>query len=61
MGPTLPDLKDRLGVDYERISEALIFTSIGVLTGAPIAGFLHERMYKYSELLLAAGKYMCLE
>ena len=28
-GPTLPDLKDRIGVDYEEISRALVGKSIG--------------------------------
>ena len=56
VGPTLPDLKDRLGVDYEQISRALIFISVGVMTGSPISGYLHERLYPHSELLLAIGK-----
>jgi FHS family Na+ dependent glucose MFS transporter 1 len=55
IGPTLPDLTDRLGVDYEKVSSALAAKSVGFATGAVIGGFLHEKFYTHSELILACG------
>ena len=47
IGPTLPDLKDLVGVNYEEISRALVAKSAGLFVGAFIGGILHERFYRY--------------
>lgn len=47
------DLKDNLGVDYEDVSGALVAKSSGFAVGAVIGGFLHEKFYRKSELIIA--------
>ena len=39
-GPTLPDLRDRLGVTQEQISRVLMGRTLGFMIGAIIGGFL---------------------
>ena len=56
VGPTLPDLKDQLRVNYEEVSRVLVGKGIGMLFGAVIGGFINERFYKYVDLFMA----MCL-
>lgn len=54
-GPTLQDLKDQLGVSYEQMSGALGARSIGAMVGAIMGGFINERFYRHSELILACS------
>ena len=58
IGPTLQDLKDNLGVDYETVSGALGIKSIGQMVGAIMGGFMHERYYQHSELILACALWL---
>ena len=54
----MPDLKDRIGVNYEVISKALVAKSLGSIVGAIVGGFTHERFYRHSELIIACGLWL---
>ena len=56
VGPTLPALSDKLGVNYEEISRALSGKSIGLMLGSILGGFLHEKFYKQTDLLISIGE-----
>ena len=58
IGPTLIDLKDYLGVDYEDVTGTLVARSIGFAVGAVIGGFLHEKFYRKSELIIALSLWL---
>ncbi len=55
VGPTIPDLMERLDVNYEQFSVALGSKGYGMLTGAVVGGFLHERFCRHIDLLVAIG------
>ena len=55
MGPCIPDLKVRLGLNYEEISRAFIGPSISIVIGAVIGGVLHQRFQRLSPLFFAFG------
>ena len=57
-GPCIPDLKDKLGLNYEEISRAMVGTSVGLIVAAIIGGLLHERFYKHGDLLMAIGTFV---
>ncbi len=58
-GPTLNDLKDRLGVDIEAISRAMVWHHVGWTFGALLCGAIYERLPKYSDLLLTLACLLC--
>ena len=43
VGPTLLDLKDRVGANYEEISRTLVARSVGYFFSALIGGTLADR------------------
>ena len=43
VGPTLLDLKDRVGANYEEISRTLVARSVGYFFSAVIGGTLADR------------------
>ena len=45
IGPTLTDLKDFVGVDYEQISRTLVAKSVGFFVGSIIGG---ESLYQHT-------------
>ena len=53
VGPTLPDLKDRMRVNYEEVSRVLVGRGIGSLIGAVVGGFINERFYRLIDLFMA--------
>ena len=55
VGPTLPDLKDMLKVNYEQISQALVAQSLGVLIGSLIGGYIHDRFPRSTDLFTAVS------
>ena len=57
-GPTLPDLTERLCVDYEEISRALLGKSFGLAAGSILGGFLNEIFYKHVDLLMSLSLYL---
>ena len=61
MGPTLPDLRDRLGISQHQITMVLMGRTIGFMVGAIVGGFLFRIFFKLADvfmllsILLAAG------
>ncbi len=55
VGPTLPDLKDHVGANYEEISRALATKSAGLFLGAFIGGVLHEKFHRHTDLIMSLG------
>ncbi len=56
VGPSLRDLKDRVDVDYEEISRAMIAHSVGVVLGSLAGGLLYDRVpRRHSDLFLVVG------
>ena len=53
IGPSIPDLKDKLGLDYEEISRALVGISVGYFVGSVVGGVLHERFYQHTDLFMS--------
>ena len=52
-GPTLPDLKEQLGADYETISRVAAMSSVGFVGGCFTGGILHERFHKHTDVFMA--------
>ena len=52
MGPTLPDLKDRLNTDYEKISEAQVAETAAMALGQVLAGVVFDCFLAHRELIL---------
>ena len=50
VGPTLPDLKDRVNANYEEIARVLVSKSVGYCFGAILGGFFAYK-YVYDYLL----------
>jgi FHS family Na+ dependent glucose MFS transporter 1 len=42
IGPTMPDMKDRLGVTYSEIGTTLVCRSVGILIGTLVGGYVLE-------------------
>lgn len=55
-GPTLVDLRERLGVNYEQISQALLAKGIGSIGGAILGGFINEKFYHHLDFSM----FVCL-
>ena len=55
MGPSLPDIRDRLNINYESTSNALIFESLGVMSGALIGGVLHDYYPQFTDLMISVN------
>ncbi len=55
VGPTLPDLKARIGVNYEEIARVLSARSAGLFLGSVSGGMLYDRFTRKRDLILAAS------
>ena len=55
VGPTMIDLKYRVGINYEEISRALLARSLGYLFGALLNGALTDLLPYHVELVAAVG------
>ncbi|CAH1798354.1 unnamed protein product [Owenia fusiformis] len=53
--PTMPDLRSRLGVNYEELSRALIGREVGWAMGSLIAGITYDKFQSTWDLQLAVG------
>ncbi|CAH1798360.1 unnamed protein product, partial [Owenia fusiformis] len=53
--PTMPDLRARLGVNYEELSRALIGRDVGWAVGSFIAGITYDKFQSTWDLQLAVG------
>lgn len=58
VGPTIPDLTERLCVNYEEISRALVGKSIGVGIGSIVGGFCNEIFYNHVDLFMSLSLYL---
>ena len=54
IGPTLPDLKNRLNVQYNELSTALAAMNVGLVFGGIAAGLILDRV-RHQGIFLAAG------
>ena len=52
VGPTLPDLRERLAGTYEELARAMIGQSVGYFIGSFIGGIIHERFYRYNDVMI---------
>lgn len=59
VGPTLPDLKSRVGVNYEEMSRALMVRSLGYLFASLLNGVITDLFPFHVELIASAG-YACV-
>lgn len=55
VGPCIPDLKRKTGLNYEEISRSMIGTSVGLISASVIGGVIHERFYNKTDLFMAIG------
>jgi MFS family permease len=53
VGPTLPDLKERIGCNYEEIGRALSARSAGLFLGSIVGGFVYDRWLWRRDLFIA--------
>ena len=53
VGPCIPDLKLRLGVNYEQISQTFIAPSIAFVFGGVVGGLIHQRFHRLTLLFFA--------
>ncbi|CAH1798355.1 unnamed protein product [Owenia fusiformis] len=56
--PTMPDLRARLGVNYEELSRALIGRDVGWAMGSFIAGITYDKFQSTWDLQLAVGFFL---
>ncbi|CAH1788514.1 unnamed protein product [Owenia fusiformis] len=59
-GPTLPDLKDRLGVNYEEISRILVWQNAAFLVSALVGGFLSDVFKPYIAIIIFISQVVAL-
>ncbi|CAH1789588.1 unnamed protein product [Owenia fusiformis] len=57
-GPTLLDLRDRVGVNYEEISRVLVAKSVGYFISSVFGGFLVDKLKGHVDLLISLGCFM---
>ncbi|CAH1777165.1 unnamed protein product [Owenia fusiformis] len=53
--PTIPDLKERTGTDYNEIGIAVSLRAMGWIMASPIAGYIFDRFPRFRDMQLATG------
>ena len=55
VGPTMPDLKNRVGADYEEMGRILLARSAGLLIGSVLGGLVYDQFPWQRDIIIATA------